>query len=71
MTWSGADGEVDVPFYRRPFSEMINPLIESGFQLDEVIEPKPTETFKEKQPDSYEKRLTYPTFLCIRASKPE
>ncbi|MFC7071704.1 methyltransferase domain-containing protein [Halovenus rubra] len=69
MTWSAGSDEVDVPFYRRPFSEVINPLIETGFQIDELVEPRPTEGFKEKKPESYEKRLKYPTFLCIRASK--
>ena len=71
MTLSASGEEVDVPFYRRPFSEVINPLIETGFQLDELVEPKPKETFKEKKPESYEKRLKYPTFLCVRASKSE
>lgn len=71
MTWSVSDEEIDVPFYRRPFSEVINPLIETGFRLDELVEPKPKETFGEKKPESYEKRLRYPTFLCVRASKVE
>lgn len=71
MTWSASGEEVEVPFYRRPFSEVINPLIETGFQLDELVEPKPNGTFKEKKPDSYEKRSRYPTFLCVRASKSE
>ena len=71
MTWSASGEEVDVPFYRRPFSEVINPLIETGFQLDELVEPKPRETFEEKKPESYEKRLKYPTFLCVRASNSE
>ncbi|WP_435365756.1 class I SAM-dependent methyltransferase [Haloarchaeobius sp. DYHT-AS-18] len=71
MTWSADGEEVDVPFYRRPISEAINPLIETGFQLEELVEPTPKETFKEKKPESYEKRLRYPTFLCVRASKPE
>ena len=71
MTWSASGEEVDVPFYRRPFSEVVNPLIETGFRLDELVEPKPKETFEEKKPESYEKRLKYPTFLCVRASKPE
>jgi SAM-dependent methyltransferase len=71
MTWSASGEEIDVPFYRRPFSEVINPLIETGFQLDELVEPKPKETFKEKKPESYEKRLKYPTFLCVRVSKSE
>ncbi|WP_410767463.1 class I SAM-dependent methyltransferase [Haloferax sp. DFSO60] len=69
MTWLASGEEVDVPFYRRPFSEVINPLIETGFKLDELVEPKPTEAFKEKKPESYEKRLKYPTFLCVRAAK--
>jgi SAM-dependent methyltransferase len=68
MTWSASGDEIDVPFYRRPFSEVVNPLVETGFRLEELVEPKPTEAFEERKPESYEKRLTYPTFLCIRAS---
>ncbi|NHN47684.1 methyltransferase domain-containing protein [Halostella sp. JP-L12] len=67
MTWSASGEEVDVPFYRRPFSEVVDPLLENGFRLDELVEPKPKETFKDKKPESYQKRLKYPTFLCIRA----
>lgn len=70
MTWSTADGEVDVPFYRRPFSAVVDPLLEAGFRLDELVEPKPKETFEDEKPESYEKRLEHPTFLCIRAFKP-
>ncbi|USZ72552.1 class I SAM-dependent methyltransferase [Natronosalvus halobius] len=69
MTWSASGEEIDVPFYRRPFSEVVNPLVETGFQLEELVEPKPNESFKEKKPESYEKRLKYPTFLCVRASR--
>ena len=68
MTWSVAGDDFDVPFYRRPLSEVVNPLVETGFQLDELVEPKPRDAFEEKKPESYEKRLKYPTFLCIRAS---
>jgi hypothetical protein len=71
MTWSAAGEEVDVPFYRRPFAEVINPLVETGFRLNELVEPKPKEAFGEKKPESYEKRLRYPTFLCVRASNVE
>lgn len=71
MTWSTSGGEIDVPFYRRPFSEIVNPLIETGFQLDELVEPTPKPTFEEKKPESYQKRLKRPSFLCVRASKPE
>lgn len=68
MQWS-VDGEpVDVPFYRRPFAEVLNPLVGSGFRLEEVAEPRPRESFAAKKPESYEKRLTQPTFLCVRAT---
>ncbi len=71
MTWSTSGDDISVPFYRRPFSEVINPLVETGFGLEALVEPKPTETFREKKPESYEKRLKYPTFLCVRASNAE
>ncbi len=69
MTWSVSGEPVDVPFYRRPFSEVVNPLVETGFRLDELVEPKPTAAFEKKNPESYEKRLRRPIFLCVRASR--
>ncbi|WP_276257520.1 class I SAM-dependent methyltransferase [Haloglomus litoreum] len=71
MTWAAGDETVEVPFYRRPFSEVVNPLVETGFRLDELVEPTPTERFRERKPESYEKRMRYPTFLCIRATRGE
>ncbi|MFC6733970.1 MULTISPECIES: class I SAM-dependent methyltransferase [unclassified Haladaptatus] len=71
MTWEASGEEVEVPFYRRPLAEAINPLLETGFVLDELVEPTPQASFKDKNPQSYEKRLRYPTFLCVRASKAE
>lgn len=61
--------DVDVPYYRRPFSEMLNPLLENGFQLDTVAEPQPTAAFEEQRPERYEKESRYPVFLCVRATK--
>lgn len=60
---------VDVPFYRRPLAEMINPLVAAGFELDRLVEPQPTEQFAERWPERYEKESRNPVFLCIRASK--
>lgn len=65
--WSGFETAVEVPFYWRPLSETINPILEAGFQLDTLSEPQPTDEFKEKRPLQYEKVMTEPTFLCIRA----
>lgn len=71
MTWEAAGEDVAVSFFRRPFSAVINPLVESGFRVEELVEPTPTERFREKTPESYEKRSTYPTFLCVRATSAE
>lgn len=62
--------DVDVPFYRRPFAEIINPLCAVGFRIDRLVEPQPTEAFEEKRPDRYEKESRYPVFLCVRATNP-
>lgn len=60
---------VDVPYYRRPLSAIITPILNTGFQVDEITEPQPTETFKEKRPERYEKESKRPVFLCLRAVK--
>ena len=57
--------------YRRPLGEMLNPLIAAGFRIDQVLEARPTEQFREADPDHYEKHMREPCFLCIRAKKEE
>jgi SAM-dependent methyltransferase len=59
--------DVEVPYYRRPFSEIVGPLLETGFRIDRVLEPQPTAAFEEKWPERYEKESRYPVFLCVRA----
>ncbi|RYJ13299.1 class I SAM-dependent methyltransferase [Halogeometricum borinquense] len=61
--------DVDVPYYRRPFSEILNPVLDNGFQLDKIVEPQPTEAFAEQRPERYEKESRNPVFLCVRATK--
>ncbi len=61
------DWDVEVPYYRRPVSEMLNPLLESGFRIDEILEPQPTEEFRAAWPERYEKESKRPVFFCVRA----
>ncbi|MFO8036691.1 MAG: class I SAM-dependent methyltransferase [Anaerolineales bacterium] len=67
--WKGFGKAVKVPSYRRPMSEVINPLLEAGFNVDKILEPKPTEAFKEQLPEEYEELTRRPGFLCLRAVK--
>ncbi len=67
--WRGFGPEVKVPSYRRPIGEMINPLIETGFILDHILEPVPIPKFKEVRPHDYDELHRIPNFVCFRAIK--
>jgi SAM-dependent methyltransferase len=68
--WYGFDERVNMPSYRRPIGAMLNPLLEAGFVLERILEPRPTERFKEADPEGYEWLSRVPGFLCIRAARP-
>jgi SAM-dependent methyltransferase len=67
--WTGFGTPVQVPSYRRPLGAMINPLLEAGFALDRLLEPIPTEKFRQQAPQYYEELSRRPGFLCVRAVK--
>jgi len=64
------DWTVEIPYYRRPLTAVLNPLIAAGFRLDEVAEPEPTDRFRELRPDRYETESRHPVFLALRATLP-
>jgi SAM-dependent methyltransferase len=57
--------------WRQPVGEIINPLLETGFRLERLLEPQPTEAFRQAWPERYEKESRYPVFVCVRATLPE
>ncbi len=61
--------DVEVPYYRRPFAAILNPVLDADFELDRIVEPQPTEAFEKLRPERYEKESRYPVFLCVRATK--
>ncbi|MEM7801276.1 MAG: class I SAM-dependent methyltransferase [Chloroflexota bacterium] len=68
VEWSGfGEPKPQIRFYRRPFSEMLNPLIKTGFRIDHILEPLPTEGFKQKNPQKYANLMVEPGFICVRA----
>lgn len=68
--WTGFGTPVRVPSYQRPLGAMINPLLEAGFALEQLLEPILTEKFKQQAPQDYEELSRRPGFLCVRAVKP-
>ena len=68
--WRGFEGvRVRMPSFRRPLAETINPLLEAGFRLEKILEPRPTEEFRRADPGHYEELSRRPCFLCVRARK--
>lgn len=58
--------EVEVPAYRRPLGKMVTPALETGFRLDQLVEPTPAEEYRQEDPDRFEYEATHPNFLCLR-----
>ena len=58
-----------MPSFRRSLEATLNPIAEAGFRLERILEPRPTENFKQADPEEYEKLLEQPVFLCICARK--
>lgn len=54
--------------YHRTFSTIINTLIESGFQINKLIEPVPTDKILNDYPE-YKDLLHKPDFLLVKAVK--
>jgi ubiquinone/menaquinone biosynthesis C-methylase UbiE len=67
--WRGFGKPVNVPSYRRPLSGVINPLLQAGFILDQILEPLPIEEFYEKDPEDYDELMRSPGFMCVKATK--
>jgi SAM-dependent methyltransferase len=67
--WRGFGAPVVVPAYRRSLGAMINPLIEAGFGLEQVLEPRPVEEFKRHDVKEYHNLMRRPGFICFRAKR--
>jgi len=67
--WNMENENIAVQFYRRPLNKLLQPLIDNGFCIENILEPEPTEDFKTELPEAYERLLKRPNFLCVKARK--
>jgi SAM-dependent methyltransferase len=67
--WRGFGSAVRVPYYRRSLSAMLDPLLEAGFVLERLLEPRPVAEFQDHDPADYDKLMRRPGFICFRARK--
>ncbi len=67
--WRGFGQPVVVPSYRRSLQDVLTPLLDAGFVLEKVVEPRPTAQFQALAPRQYAELSRSPGFLCLRARK--
>jgi SAM-dependent methyltransferase len=58
-----------VTFFRRPLTAMSRDLAEAGFVIERLLEPQPTAEYREALPEWYQRLMTHPWFLIVRAQK--
>ena len=68
-TWNGFGKPVEINSYRRPLQECLTPLMENGFLIDKLLEPKPIKEFEVLDPKHFKELNEFPAFMCIRALK--
>lgn len=66
-TWKGFGKPVVVNCFRRPLGACIAPLVNNGFYIDQLVEPKPVPEFEKYDPKHYKELNEFPAFMCIRA----
>lgn len=68
IIWNPAATANRATYYRRSIEQLISPLLDSGFTLNEISEPAPGDSFKRENPEVAEKLQNYPPgSICLRA----
>ena len=60
----------DVEFYRRPLSEVVAAVVDSGFVIERLVEPVPVAEFRALNPDAWERLMRQPAFLILLVRAP-
>ncbi len=58
-----------VCYYRRPLTAMIEALAETGFVVERILEPQPTDEFRNVDPEGHDRLSKNPWFVVIRARR--
>ena len=56
-------------YYRRPLSNLTEPMVGAGFVIERIVEPRPSEALRSADPKGYEQLSRLPGFLFVRARK--
>jgi ubiquinone/menaquinone biosynthesis C-methylase UbiE len=67
--WSGFGDKVEMKSYYHSLSAITDALTGNSFVIEKILEPKPTEEFKNADEEVYNKLMKFPLFICIKAKK--
>jgi len=68
-TWSGFGFPVEIHSHRRSLSQCIQPFLNNGFLISELVEPKPLKEFEALDPKHFDELNKFPAFMCVGAIK--
>jgi SAM-dependent methyltransferase len=68
-TWRKGGQAARVTFWRRPLTTMVAAFRDSGFLIDDVVEPAPLPECAERFPEDFAKLTAAPRFLFFRLLK--
>jgi SAM-dependent methyltransferase len=68
-TWRLAAGGIQVKFWREPLSALCAAATDAGFVIERLIEPRPTESMRERFPSDFATLERLPGFLVLRLIK--
>lgn len=68
--WKGfTDEPITMHSYYHSLSCVTDALLDNGFVIERLLEPKPVAEFEQKHPRGYAERLKFPSFIHFRARK--
>ena len=67
---SVANGTMSIRYQRMPLETFLGELLNAGFVLEQVVEPRPTDALREVDPSAYDRLRQAPCFLAVRLRRP-
>lgn len=67
--WRGFGTKVNMPSYFHSLGYISAALTDNGFVIEKILEPKPTEEFKNADWKHYHELMKFPGFICFKARK--
>ncbi len=68
--WDRDDTTYSVRFWREPLTSLCAAVAEAGFLIERLVEPLPTDSMRERWPETWQKLHREPGFLLLRLVKP-